>query len=119
MRVFRVENDAIAEEVKTNQRLAGIYDAVHVARSLGDGDYDADFGDGSVMRFTVKNGQPTGIGPESVRNVNLDDMPHRQWDNDVTQQTVRSTVSRLGGMFDDDNQKPAFSRDDAAAVEEF
>lgn len=112
MRLFKVENDAIVDEVGNGERLAGIYDAIHVARHLGDGHYDADFGDGTVMRFEVQDGQAFGVGPQNVRTVNIDDMPHREWDRQLTQQTTRSTISAFGGMFDEvepeDNSENAY-----------
>lgn len=117
MRLFRVNGEEIVDEVNTTERLAGVYDAVHVARATGDGEYDADFGDGSVMRFSVKDGMPSGIGPDSVRNVNLDDRPHRVWDNHVTSSSVNAPVSSLGAIFDENTGGEKHA--DLPAVEEF
>jgi hypothetical protein len=126
MRIFRVENDQVKDEVKSMERLAGVYDGVQVATKSGDGQYDLDFGDGSVMRISVRDGMPTGVGPQSVRNVNLDDMPHKAWDREQTQDQTRSSVSQFGVMFGDEDgdadSGPANQRgwdETRPAVEEF
>lgn len=126
MRIFRVENDQVADEVKSMERLAGVYDGVQVATKAGDGTYDLDFGDGSVMRIAVQNGMPLGVGPQSVRNVSLDDMPHRAWDRGITEEATRAPVSRFGVMFGDEDGEsdsgPASQRgwdETRPAVEEF
>ena len=118
MRIFRVEEDAVVDEVTTTERLAGLYDGLHVAAKHGDGDYDLDFGNGDVMRVAIKDGQAQKVDHDSMRTVNLDDMPHKAWDRTEQAAQTKAPISRLGGLFPDENEAvPA--RESGPQVEEF
>lgn len=106
MRLFRVdENSKVTGEVETTERLAGVYDGIHVARKSGDGAYDLDYGNGNVLRINVKDGVPAPVGPDAERRVNLDDMPHRAWDRSTVDEQTKNPVSRFGALFGDGDDK--------------
>lgn len=113
MRLFRVDNEGtVTAEVKTQQRLAGLYDGVMVARREGDGDYYLDHGNGNVQKLEIRDGDARPFTPDSNFTVPLDDMPHKAWDRSQTEEAVRAPVSQFGGLFGDgdDAQRPANER---------
>jgi hypothetical protein len=120
MRLFRKQEDGSLSEVKTNQRLTGLYDAVLVAtRENGDGQYVADFMDGSVADFEVEDGEAQRMSRDLIRNVNLDDMPHRQVDVDATRRTTTSDIGLYGAMFSEGTREETQEEKAMPAVEEF
>lgn len=124
MRLFRVDNEGkVTDEVKTQQRLAGLYDGVMVARREGDGDYYLDHGNGNVQKLEIREGDARPFTPESNFKVNLDDMPHKAWDREQTNEAVRAPVSQFGALFGDGGEDaPANERawdTSTAAAEEF
>lgn len=68
MKLLRKNPDGTLEVVPA-ETLRGTMDAWEVARKMGDGEYIADFLDGSYLPFRIANGQPQG-------GVSLDDVQY-------------------------------------------
>lgn len=60
MKLLKKNADGTLEVVESENRLAGISDGFKVAQDLGDGEYIADFLDGSYIPFKVQQGTLAG-----------------------------------------------------------
>ena len=71
MKLLRKHEGGTLEVLQSEARLAGHLDAFSEAQKHGDGEYIADFGDGSYLPFKIKEGAPMG-------GVSIDDIQYGQ-----------------------------------------
>jgi hypothetical protein len=115
-RLFRVEEDGSLHEVETQERLAGIYDAILIAEGKGDGKYVYDHQNGQYQELAVANGKMQQFATDSVK----DGAPGQAFDKTQMAETVSSTVSRVGGSFFPEDGVVGHKFDETRpAVEEF
>jgi len=115
-RLFRVEEDGRLSEVDTNERLAGIYDAILIAEGSGDGKYVYDYQNGQYQELAVANGKTQQFATDAVKTGE----PGATYDRAQMTETVSSTVSAVGGtFFPSDGVVGTTFDDQRPAVEEF
>lgn len=94
-RLFRVTEDGSYSEVDSNDRLAGIYDAILIAEKSGDGNYVYDHENGQYQELVVASGKMQQFANDSVKY----GTPGADFDKTQLQETISSTVSAVGGTF--------------------
>lgn len=94
-RLFRITEDGFYDEVDTNERLAGIYDAILIAENSGDGNYVYDHQNGQYQEMVIANGKMQQFASDSVKY----GTPGADFDKSRMQETVSSTISTIGGTF--------------------
>lgn len=77
MRLFQVLDKGEFREVTTpGGRIAGVHEAVGVARNaVKAGKFIADYGDGQVLQFDVKDGTAFGVGAQNMSSVRKEQTP--------------------------------------------
>lgn len=58
MKLLRMNESGQPEPIDTEYQLRGMLDAFGAAQGLGDGNYIADFMDGTFLPFMIEDGQP-------------------------------------------------------------
>lgn len=113
-RLFRVEEDGSYNEVETNDRLAGLGDAITIAQSTGDGQYWYDYQNGTYHVMSVTEGRVQELGSDAVQQGE----PGADYDRSRMAETVSSSVSRFGTVLPTDGVV-GHPHDTRPAVEEF
>jgi len=115
-RLFRQEEDGRLQEVDTNDRLAGIYDAILIAEGKGDGTYVFDYQNGQYQELNVASGKMQQFEHDAIKEGN----PARDFDNSQLQDEVSGSISRTGGIiFPEDGVVGQPKEENVPAVEEF
>lgn len=119
VRVFRKNEDGSLTEVDYhNERMANAYDAGEVARKYGggDGDFVADFRNGDVLDFSVKDRKPTGMRHENMRHLPERELPSTLMDVDNPVATDQS-IGMFGAFFGENASNNTAYESGGAAVE--
>ena len=115
-RLFRVEEDGRLNEVETNERLAGVYDAILIAEHTGDGKYVYDYQNGQYQELAVVGNKSQQFAPDAIK----EGAPSVEYDRSRMQEEVSGSLSRVGGtIFPSDGIVGHTFSDDRPAVEEF
>ena len=115
-RLFRQEEDGRLQEVDTNERLAGIYDAILIAENEGDGRYVYDYQNGQYQELNVASGKTQTFEHDAMKEGN----PARVFDESQMQDEVSGSISRTGGIiFPEDGTIGRPLDANVPAVEEF
>ena len=114
-RLFRVKEDGAYHEVETNDRLAGIYDAILIAEGTEDGKYWYDYQNGQYQELVVSGGKVQTFGPDSI----VDGTPGADFDKSTMEETVSDSVSVFGTVLPTDGSVGIPYEKDVPAVEEF
>lgn len=114
-RLFRVEEDGNYHEVETNDRLAGIYDAILIAENEGDGQYWYDYQNGNYHELQVAEGKVQEFAADAIKSGE----PGAEWDRGRMEETVSDSVSRFGTVLPTDGVVGKPIDDNEPAVEEF
>lgn len=102
MRLFQVLNEGDFREVTTpTGRLSGVQEAVGVAaHAVKEGKFIADYGNGQVLHFDVRDGASYGVGNQNMSSVRIETTPAYITDKqNGTLKTDNSMISRGGAMY--------------------
>jgi len=115
-RLFRMEEDGRLQEVDTNERLAGIYDAILIAEHSGDGKYVYDYQNGQYQELNVANGKTQTFSHDAIK----EGAPSVNYDKSQMAEEVSGSLSRVGGViFPSDGIVGETFDDKRPAVEEY